>query len=123
MPKIYNQKTINLLQNEIDGGRVRFERQEYGFATKLYIAGIRIELTENKMTGMREQVLNMLSGKTNNEYLKIWKTFSPGHFFGKDYRKNVRDSDGNCPYFILRATLNGVPVRAIVRELFEDDKS
>ena len=121
MPRIYKQKTIDLLQKAIDKGEATFERQEYGFVTKLYLAGVRIELNIDPETGRRDGLVNILNYNTNTEYMSVWRTFAPGTFMIKDFKHDVRDILGQCPYFIVRATLNGVPVRAIVRELFEDN--
>ena len=120
MPKVYNQKTIDMLQKAIDRDEATFERQEYGFVTKLYMAGVRIELLTNS-DGRREGIMNITNYNTNNDYMVVWRTFAPGYFMTRDFRKDVRDADGNCPYFIVRTKLHDVPVRCIVRELFEDN--
>ena len=121
MGKIYNQKTIGLLQKAIDDNVATFERQEYGFTKKVYIAGVRIELLTDG-NGRRDSLFNIVNNTIDNNYMAIWRTFAPGHFLGRDFKKNTLDAEGQCPYFIVKATLNEVPVRAILRELFEDDQ-
>ena len=121
MAKIYNKKTISLLQKAVDDNVATFERQEYGFTKKVYMAGIRIELNTDG-NGRRVSMLNILNNTIDNNYMAIWRTFAPGHFLSRDFKKNTLDADGQCPYFIVKATLNEVPVRAILRELFEDDQ-
>ena len=122
MGKIYNQKINHLFQKALDSGEASFKRQEYGFVTKIYMAGIRMELLTDS-NGRRDSLINVTGGCTiDSTYIKIWRSYALGYFFGKDFKKNTRDSEGNCPYFIVKATLAGIPIRAIVRELFENSQ-
>ena len=65
MAKIYNKKTISLLQKAVDDNVATFERQEYGFTKKVYMAGIRIELNTDG-NGRRNSMLNILNNTIDN---------------------------------------------------------
>ena len=120
MARVYNDNTAAYLKNAIASGEATLERQEYGFFDKLNMAGICIELFIDKVTGKRMGQLIIHVQNINTEYIKIWKTYAPGRFLISDYRKDVRDKEGNCPYFIVKYKgKNERPMRAIVRELFE----
>lgn len=120
MARVYNDNTAAYLKNAIASGEATLERQEYGFFDKLNMAGICIELFIDKVTGKRMGQLIIHAQNINTEYIKIWKTYAPGRFLISDYRKDVRDKEGNCPYFIVKYKgKNERPMRAIVRELFE----
>ena len=77
MGKIYNQKTIGLLQKAIDDNVATFERQEYGFTKKVYMAGVRIELITDG-NGRRDSLFNIVNNTIDNNYMAIWRTFAPG---------------------------------------------
>lgn len=120
MARVYNEETAAYLKNAIVSGEATLERQEYGFLDKLNMAGIRIELFEDKTTGRRMAQQVITSHNINTEYVKIWKTYAPGRFLMSDYRKDTRDKEGNCPYFLVHYKgADNRPMRAIVRELFE----
>ena len=120
MARVYNDNTAAYLKDAIASGTATLERQEYGFFDKLNMAGIRIELFIDKVTGKRMGQLIIYAQNINTEYVKIWKTYAPGRFLISDYRKDVRDKEGNCPYFIVKYKgKDERPMRAIVRELFE----
>ena len=120
MAKVYNETTAAYLRDAIEKGAATFERQEYGFLDKLNMAGIRIELFEDKTTGRRCGQHVITAQNINTEYIKIWKTYAPGKFLISDYRKDVRDKEGNCPYFLVKYKgADNRQMRAIVRELFE----
>ena len=122
MAHVYNKQTVELLQKAIDKKQVTVEKQEYGFLDRLYMTGIRIDLVTDSVTGRRDGMHNISNYHINTDYISVWKTFSPGHFLIQDFKKDVRNEDGECPYIILKTTLNLLPVRAILREIFEDSR-
>ena len=67
--------------------------------------------------------LHIANYTLDSSYYRIWKAFPPGKYLIKDYRKQVKNKDGLCPYQIVRWTSDdNQRLRAIVRELLEEDK-
>ena len=121
--RVYNESVFNDLQKAIDSGSAKWERQEYGFLNIIDSAGIRIKLYFNERLNLRmgENVISDYSIDTN--YMRNWLAFPPGKYLIKDWRKNVLNKDGLCPYVIIRWTSDEHQnLRAILRELLEDDK-
>lgn len=59
----------------------------------------------------------------DGSYIRIWRAFPPGKYLIKDYRKQVKNADGLCPYQIVHWTSSdNQRLRAIVRELLAGDK-
>ena len=120
--KVYNDTILNELQSSIDSGRVTAERQEYGFLRALDCAGVRIELYFDQKLNlpMGQQVIN--NEHLDSSYIRIWRAFAPGKYLIKDYRKQIKNADGECPYQILRWTSDeNQKLRALVREILEGD--
>lgn len=120
--KVYNDTILNELQSSIDAGRVTAERQEYGFLRVLDCAGVRIELYFDQRLNlpMGQHVIN--NEHMDSSYLRIWRAFAPGKYLIKDYRKQIKNADGECPYQILRWTSDeNQKLRALVREILEGD--
>ena len=120
--KVYNDTILNELQSSIDSGRVTAERQEYGFLKALDSAGVRIELYFDQRLNlpMGQNVIN--NERLDSSYLRIWRAFAPGKYLIKDYRKQIKNTDGECPYQILRWTSDeNQKLRALIREILEGD--
>ena len=81
------------------------------------IAHIRIDLYES--SGMRQSGIICLKDKLDKNYIKTWKTFAPGKFVAVDYRKDIRDSNGKTPYYVVHYELNGLKLKALIRKLIE----
>lgn len=121
--RVYNESVLNDLQKAIDTGSAKWERQEYGFLNLLDIAGVRIKLYYDERLKMRmgENVISDYTIDTN--YMRNWRAFPPGQYLIKDWRKDVLNKDGLCPYVIIKWTSDEQQnLRAILRELLEDDK-
>lgn len=121
--RVYNESVLNDLQKAIDTGSAKWERQEYGFLNLLDIAGVRIKLYYDERLKMRmgENVISDYTIDTN--YMRNWRAFPPGQYIIKDWRKDVLNKDGLCPYVIIKWTSDEHQnLRAILRELLEDDK-
>ena len=120
--KVYNDTILNELQSSIDSGRVTAERQEYGFLKALDSAGVRIELYFDQRLNlpMGQNVIN--NERLDSSYLRIWRAFAPGKYLIKDYRKQIKNTDGECPYQILRWTSDeNQKLRALIREILDGD--
>ena len=121
--RVYNESVLNDLQKAIDSGSAKWERQEYGFLNLLDIAGVRIKLYYDERLKMRmgENVISDYTIDTN--YMRNWRAFPPGKYLIKDWRKDVLNKDGLCPYIVIKWTSDEQQnLRAILRELLEDDK-
>lgn len=121
--RVYNESVLNDLQKAIDSGSAKWERQEYGFLNLLDIAGVRIKLYYDERLKMRmgENVISDYTIDTN--YMRNWRAFPPGQYLIKDWRKDVLNKDGLCPYIVIKWTSDEQQnLRAILRELLEDDK-
>jgi hypothetical protein len=95
---------MGILRNVVAVDDYKIENIDYPIDSpfKLNMANIVIELSVNKTTGIREGLLNLSSMNINSEYMKIWKTYAPGKFLIRDFRKDIRDKFGMTPYYILR---------------------
>ena len=122
MAKVYNEKTVSEMRDALKCGKGTLERLNYDFfnGLRLTMAGIRIELFIDKVTN-RRMGQNVISNHTiSTEYTNVWKQYAPGRFLISDYRKDIRDKEGRCPYFIVHYKVGETALRAIIRELFEN---
>ena len=123
MPKVYNEKTVAGLRDALKTGQATLERQDYETffeGLRVAMAGIRVELYTDKTTGCRTGQYVITGRNINTEYTNVWRQYAPGRFLIGDWRRDVRDRDGLCPYFVVHYTVGTTPVRAVVRELFEN---
>ena len=120
MNSVYSKNTIEIFQAAIDNLKPKFEQQEYGFLDRLMMAGIRVELKKEPSGRFDGQIVTT-SYRIDGEYTSIWKTYSPGHFLISDWKKQVMDLNGKCPYYIVKTKLGTFKVRAILREIFEEN--
>ena len=121
--RVYQKEVLDDMQQHIDNGTATWERQEYGFLKQLDSAGIRIQLYVDKKLDIPMGELHIANYTLDSSYYRIWKAFPPGKYLIKDYRKQVKNKDGLCPYQIVKWTSSdNQRLRAIVRELLEEDR-
>ena len=121
--RVYNESILNDLQKAIDSGSAKWERQEYGFLKSLDSAGVRIELYYDERLKMRMGQHVISDYTIDSNYIRNWKGFPPGRYLIKDYRKEIINKDGKCPYLIIRWTSDeDQNLRAILREILDGDE-
>ena len=121
--RVYEQDILKDLQRAIDSGEATIERQSYGFLDKLDSAGVRIELYYDERLNMNMGQFVISNYSIDGNYIRSWRSFPPGRYLIKDFRKQVMNADGKCPYHIVRwKTDEDEPYRGILRELIEGDK-
>ena len=121
--RVYNESILKDLQKAIDSGSAKWERQEYGFLKTLDSAGVRIELFYDERLKMRMGQHVISDYTIDSNYIRNWKGFPPGRYLIKDYRKEVLNKDGKCPYLIIWWTSDeNQKLRAILREILDGDE-
>lgn len=119
--KVYNKNTVKLVQDALSKSDAALEQQEYGFFNRLNIGGVRIELTTDSAGQHMGQAV-VTNNNIDSSYISVWKTYAPGKFLIRDWRKQVLNKDGMCPYYILRFEYQDTHLKVMLRELFEDDE-
>ena len=121
--RVYNESILKDLQKAINSGSAKWERQEYGFLKALDSAGVRIELYYDERLNMRMGQHVISDYTIDSNYIRNWKGFPPGRYLIKDYRKEVLNKDGKCPYLIIWWTSDEEQkLRAILREILDGDE-
>lgn len=121
--RVYEEDILKDLQRAIDLGEATIERQAYGFLDKLDSAGIRIELYYDERLKMNMGQFVTSNYNIDGNYIRSWRSFPPGRYLIKDFRKQITNANGECPYHIVHwKTDEEEPCRAILRELLSDDK-
>lgn len=117
---IYKKETNALIENSLKTNLSELVNVDsYNEFKNINFAFIKITLSESGCC--RDGMINFMSTPSTPDYLKIFKTYSIGKFLIKDYRKDTKDSNGNIPYYIVKFDYKGNPVKALLREIFEDD--
>lgn len=117
---LYKKETNELIENSLKTKLSELERlSSYDEMNHINFAHVKIVFAESG--GRKDAILHFINTPSNPDYLKIFKTFSIGKFLIKDYRKDVRDSSGNIPYYSVKFDYDGNPVKALLREIIEDD--
>ena len=119
--KTYNKNIVKLIQDVLSKNSSALEQQEYGFFNRLNMAGVRIELSKDSAGNHIGQIV-MTNNNIDSGYISVWRTYAPGKFLIRDWKNQVLDHNGMCPYYIVRFEYQGAHMKAMLRELFEDDE-
>ena len=73
--------------------------------------------------GRRDGALVTTSTSIDHEYISVWKTYAPGHFLIRDWKKEIRDKNGNSPYYVVHYSHGPKQMRAHLRRLIEVEEN
>lgn len=90
---------------------------EYNVLRHMNIAYISFDFISNGND--RECMIICHKENLGKNYIKTWKSFAPGYFIPRDYRKNKRDSRNKTPYYVIKYIMNNIKMKALVRKMIE----
>ena len=114
---VYDDKIVDVLHTALVTKMSELVNVNYPENFKLNIANIKIVLLIDK--GRRDGMLVTTSTNINNEYISVWKTYAPGHFLIRDWKKEIRDKNGNSPYYVVHYSHGPNKMKALLRRLIE----
>lgn len=115
---VYEEKIVDVLHTALVTKMSEPENMDYPEHFKLNIANVKIELLiENN--GRREGMLITTATNIGHEYISVWKSYAPGHFLIRDWKKEIRDKNGNSPYYVVHYLHGGKKMKALLRRLIE----
>lgn len=119
---IYDTKIIDVITNSLTMGFSTIDNFDYTSKRFcLNVANIKIELVVEN--GVRDGIIHLMNPAINMDYIKVWKSYAPGHFMCRDFKKDARDKDGKSPYYIIKYKYGEITMKALVRYLFEVDEN
>lgn len=122
MPKLYNEKIVSDLQKAVNEERYsKRSIKDFDSISKIYVGGVEIDLIE--MNGMKSVLLKP-DETTDKNYMIKWKSYAPGKFLAKDWKKDKRDFIGYTYYYIFDYVVTDSlgedhSMKALVRSLYE----
>ena len=118
---VYDDKIVDVLHTALVTKMSELVNVNYPENFKLNIANIKIVLLIDK--GRRDGMLVTTSTNINNEYISVWKTYAPGHFLIRDWKKEIRDKNGNSPYYVVHYSHGPNKMKALLRRLIEVEEN
>ena len=118
---VYDDKIVDVLHTALVTKMSELVNVNYPENFKLNIANIKIVLLIDK--GRRDGMLVTTSTNINNEYISVWKTYAPGHFLIRDWKKEIRDKNGNSPYYVVHYSHGANKMKALLRRLIEVEEN
>ena len=118
---VYDDKIVDVLHTALVTKMSTLVNVNYPENFKLNIANIKIVLLIDK--GRRDGMLVTTSTNINNEYISVWKTYAPGHFLIRDWKKEIRDKNGNSPYYVVHYSHGPNKMKALLRRLIEVEEN
>lgn len=119
---VYDDKIVDVLHTALVTKMSELVNVNYPEDFNLNIANIKIVLFIDK-SGRRDGMLVTNSTNINHEYISVWKTYAPGHFLIRDWKKEIRDKNGNSPYYVVHYSHGGNKMKALLRRLIEVEEN
>lgn len=119
MKHVYSEKINNILQEAIKEAHLENFKYPDSYTIMNYAD---IIITLYSSNGRREIYNKTISGheyRVDSQYIALFKQYAPAKFLRKDYLKDVKDENGNTPYWILKFEYEGKSYKALLRELVE----
>lgn len=118
---VYEDKIVDVLHTALVTKMSTLVNMNYPENFKLNIANIKIVLLIDK--NRRIGALVTTSKSIDHEYISVWKTYAPGHFLIRDWKKEIRDKNGNSPYYVVHYSHGGNKMKALLRRLIEVEEN
>lgn len=118
---VYDDKIVDVLHTALVTKMSELVNVNYPEDFKLNIANIKIVLLIDK--GRRDGALVTTSTSVDHEYISVWKTYAPGHFLIRDWKKEIRDKNGNSPYYVVHYSHGPNKMKALLRRLIEVEEN
>lgn len=118
---VYDDKIVDVLHTALVTKMSELVNVNYPEDFKLNIANIKIVLLIDK--GRRDGALVTTSTSIDHEYISVWKTYAPGHFLIRDWKKEIRDKNGNSPYYVVHYSHGPNKMKALLRRLIEVEEN
>ena len=118
---VYEDKIVDVLHTALVTKMSELVNVNYPEDFKLNIANIKIVLLIDK--GRRDGALVTTSTSIDHEYISVWKTYAPGHFLIRDWKKEIRDKNGNSPYYVVHYSHGSNKMKALLRRLIEVEEN
>ena len=118
---VYEDKIVDVLHTALVTKMSELVNVNYPEDFKLNIANIKIVLLIDK--GRRDGALVTTSTSIDHEYISVWKTYAPGHFLIRDWKKEIRDKNGNSPYYVVHYSHGPNKMKALLRRLIEVEEN
>lgn len=118
---VYDDKIVDVLHTALVTKMSELVNVNYPEDFKLNIANIKIVLLIDK--GRRDGALVTTSTSIDHEYISVWKTYAPGHFLIRDWKKEIRDKNGNSPYYVVHYSHGSNKMKALLRRLIEVEEN
>ena len=118
---VYEDKIVDVLYTALVTKMSELVNVNYPEDFKLNIANIKIVLLIDK--GRRDGALVTTSTSIDHEYISVWKTYAPGHFLIRDWKKEIRDKNGNSPYYVVHYSHGSNKMKALLRRLIEVEEN
>ena len=118
---VYEDKIVDVLHTALVTKMSELVNVNYPEDFKLNIANIKIALLIDK--GRRDGSLVTTSTSIDHEYISVWKTYAPGHFLIRDWKKEIRDKNGNSPYYVVHYSHGPNKMKALLRRLIEVEEN
>ena len=118
---VYDDKIVDVLHTALVTKMSELVNVNYPEDFKLNIANIKIALLIDK--GRRDGSLVTTSTSIDHEYISVWKTYAPGHFLIRDWKKEIRDKNGNSPYYVVHYSHGPNKMKALLRRLIEVEEN
>lgn len=120
MRHVYSEKINNILK---DAFKEENHLENFAYPTGYTIMNYAdIIITFYVTNGRRDLFHKTASGceyRVDSQYLSLFKQYAPAKFLRKDYLKDIKDANGNTPYWIFKFEYEGNSYRALLRELIE----
>lgn len=120
---VYDDKIVDVLHTALVTKMSELVNVNYPENFKLNIANIKIVLLIDDKSGRRDGMLVTTSTSIDHEYISVWKTYAPGHFLIRDWKKEIRDKNGNSPYYVVHYSHGGNKMKALLRRLIEVEEN
>ena len=118
---VYDDKIVDVLHTALVTKMSTLVNVNYPENFNLNIANIKIVLLIDKDRRIGELVTT--SKSIDHEYISVWKTYAPGHFLIRDWKKEIRDKNGNSPYYVVHYSHGGNKMKALLRRLIEVEEN
>lgn len=118
---VYDDKIVDVLHTALVTKMSTLVNVNYPKDFKLNIANIKIVLLIDKDRRIGELVTT--SKSIDHEYISVWKTYAPGHFLIRDWKKEMRDKNGNSPYYVVHYSHGPNKMKALLRRLIEVEEN
>ena len=120
---VYEDKIVDVLHTALVTKMSELVNVNYPEDFKLNIANIKIVLLIDDKSGRRDGMFITTSTNISHEYISVWKTYAPGHFLIQDWKKEIRDKNGNSPYYVVHYSHGPNKMKALLRRLIEVEEN